>query len=106
MNNYVMISLFQRVDDFHLLSAVMWQQVSPATCNQIVSDKVLTLPSVRHLRRLTSASDVNLVLSVSTIMPKYLYGNLIMDKCIVNKMYIPHGKCFLFFIFQLIFHNI
>ena len=43
-----------------LAMAVMWQQVLPATYNQIVSDNVLTLPSVRHLRRLASALDVNL----------------------------------------------
>ena len=73
--------------------------MSPATYNQIVSDNVLTLPSVRHLRRLTSALDVTLELSVSTIaylearlsklMPKDLYVNVIMDEmyCQQNVQY-------------------
>ena len=88
-----------------LAMAVMWQQVSPATYNQIVPDNVLTLPSVRHLRRLTSALDVNLELSVSAIaylearlsklMPKDLYVDVIMNEvyCQQNVQY-SHGKYF------------
>ena len=42
---------------------VMWQNVSPGCYKQILEDGVLTLPSVRHLRRLTSSLNVELELT-------------------------------------------
>ena len=53
-----------------LCMATMWHDISPATYNQMLADNVLTLPSPRHLRRLTSALKADLDLADSSI--KYL----------------------------------
>ena len=43
-----------------LAMSVMWQQISAVAYHQIASEDILTLPTQRHLRRLTSALDMNL----------------------------------------------
>ena len=50
-----------------LAMSVMWQQISPAAYHQIASEDILTLRMQRHLRKLTSAVDVNLEITGSTI---------------------------------------
>ena len=50
-----------------LAMSAMWQDISPAAYNQILNDDVVTLPSTRHLRRITSALNADLNLSESSI---------------------------------------
>ena len=50
-----------------LANAVLWQNASPACYRQILADGVLTLPTVRHIRRISSALTVNLELTESAI---------------------------------------
>ena len=47
--------------------AVLWQNVSTAGYRQILQGGVLTLPSERHLRRLTSSLNVGLELTETAI---------------------------------------
>ena len=47
--------------------AVMWHDISPAAYKQIMSEGLLTLPSERHLRNLTSALNTDLELADSSI---------------------------------------
>ena len=73
---------------------VMWQQISPAAY-QIASEDILTLPTQRHLRRLTSALDMNLEITDSTIAYQQarksklstndLLVNVIMDEVFCKK---------------------
>ena len=44
----------RRYSSSMLAMAFMWQSVSPALYRQIDSDRVLTTPSVKHVRELTS----------------------------------------------------
>ena len=46
-----------------LAMAFMWQSISPALYRQVDSDGVLTLPSVKHVRALTSAVGADLKLT-------------------------------------------
>ena len=50
-----------------LANAILWQNSSNACYSQILADDVLSLPSIRHLRRLSSAVTVDLELSDSAI---------------------------------------
>ena len=45
----------------------MWLKLSTATYKQILSDGVLTLPSIRHLQRLSNAFTVDLSFSPTTV---------------------------------------
>ena len=45
----------------------MWHDISPAAYKQIMSEGLLTLPSERHLRNLTSALNTDLELADSSI---------------------------------------
>ena len=47
--------------------AAMWHDVSPALYKQIQLDNVVTLPSTRHIRRLTSALKTDLDLAESSV---------------------------------------
>ncbi len=49
-----------------LAMACMWESVSPATYEQIQRDNVLTLPSAKYVRRLSSAITVDYNVSEST----------------------------------------
>lgn len=57
----------RRYSSFILTTAMMWQMTSPALYNQILSETVLTLPSVRYLKRLSSALAVSAGLSDETL---------------------------------------
>jgi hypothetical protein len=56
----------RRYSSFLLATAMMWQMTSPALYNQLRGEDVLSLPSVRHLKRLSSALTVDGTLSEST----------------------------------------
>ena len=88
-----------------LSMSILWQQTSSAAYRQVSNEDVLTLPSQRHLRRLTSALDVNLEITDSTIAylrarrqklsTKDLKVTVIMDEvfCQKNVQY-SNGKFF------------
>jgi hypothetical protein len=57
----------RRYPSFLIASAMMWQMTSPALYNQLLGEGFLTLPSVRHLKRLSSALTVDGTLSQSTL---------------------------------------
>ena len=79
--------------------AVLWQNVSTAGYRQILQDGVLTLPSERHLRRLTSSLNVDLELTETAISylkarkskleAKDILVNIVMDEvyCQQNVQY-------------------
>ena len=50
----------RRFSNSLLAMAVMWHDISPAAYKQIMSEGLLTLPSERHLRNLTSALNTDL----------------------------------------------
>ena len=50
-----------------LAMAAMWHDISHATYNQMLLDGVLTLPSPRHIRRLTQSLNTNLELVESSV---------------------------------------
>ena len=50
-----------------LATAVLWQKASPACYKQILDNNVLTLPCVRHIRRISSALNVDLELTESAV---------------------------------------
>ena len=47
--------------------AVMWHKTSPALYRRIRQSEVVTLPTERHVRRITSAFDVDMKMGESTI---------------------------------------
>ena len=57
-----------------LTCSVLWENTSPSFYKQIISDGCLTLPSVRHIHRLTSAISVDTGLTESTI--RYLNAHI------------------------------
>ena len=57
----------RRFSNSLLAMAVMWHDISPAAYKQIMSEGLLTLPSERHLRNLTSALNADLELADSSI---------------------------------------
>ena len=73
-----------------LAMSIIWQNVSPACYRQILGYEVLSLPSVRHVRRLSSSLNVDLELTDSAVAyltarksklsPKDLLINIVMDE--------------------------
>ena len=65
--------------------AVMWQKSYPATCKHIFVEGVLTLPTERRIRQLTSAITVDLELGESTkSYLKAMRAKLKSKDCLVN----------------------
>jgi hypothetical protein len=60
----------RRYSSFLLSCAVMWQSQSPALYSKLISEEILSLPAVSHLKRLSSALSVDTGLSQGTM--KYL----------------------------------
>ena len=58
-----------------LACSVLWENTSSSLYKQIISEGCLTLPSVRHIHRLTSAISVDTGLKVNTI--RYLNAHII-----------------------------
>ena len=57
-----------------LACSVLWENTLPSLYKQIISEGCLTLPSVRHIHRLTSAISVDSGLNESTI--RYLNARI------------------------------
>ena len=57
----------RRYSPYLLAMAMMWHSTSPALYQQLRNEGILTMPSVRHLRRLSSALNIDGSLSTSTV---------------------------------------